>query len=243
MIWLTGDELMALAHCLGLPRFPGVVDSMYDATDEELWPRLDGSFLSVLVAHGLVGFDDDGDPWPNAELGAVLDAVCAHQTYIAVEQLGWGLTGAVTAGPAGIVRHTISGALHGFELDPGDTDLHDRLGAVLAGQVDRSPGEDLPGRRRYWGRRSDLAGLVPSPDGGWRRATVLARVDQTGDAAYVEGFLGVFDGGPGELWLVTDYDDGDVADRRVVAEPAIAGDVDEALRVFTASIQVGARHG
>jgi hypothetical protein len=237
---LTGDELTALARGLGAPFFPGVTRSLYDDLDPDVHARLDGGFLATLMARGLL--EPDGDHlWPAEPLGALMAAFASHRTYVVIEQTGSAVepsVRALAAGDDGTVHHRIGEPVHVLELDAAP------LGTALADLVGRSPGAGRPGRHRYRGQRSTIVDVVPVAAGGWRRTTAMVRSDM-GRHVRVDGFLAVLDGGPGELWLVTDdeadartdidTDAGpDTADPSVVARPADADDVDAALAAFAA---------
>jgi hypothetical protein len=229
---LTGDELTALARGLGAPLFPGVTGSVYDHVDPQVHPLLDGGFLASLIARGLL--EPDGDHlWPAEPLGALIAAYASHRTYVVVEQTGSAVEPSVRALAAGgdsTVRHWISEPVHVLELDAAP------LATALAEVVKRSPGPGRPGRHHRRGPRSAIVDIVPAPAGRWRRTTAMARSDMTRHVR-VDGFLGVLDGGPGELWLVTE-DDADVepgtVEPPVVARPADANEVDAALTAFAA---------
>jgi len=229
---LTSDELTALARGLGAPLFPGVTRSVYDHVGPEVHPLLDDGFLASLTARGLL--EPDGDHlWPAEPLGALIAAYASHRTYVVIEQTGTAVEPSVRAlatGGEGTVRHWIREPVHVLELDPAP------LGTALAEVVGRSPGPGRPGRHRCRGPRSAIVDLVPAAAGPWRRTTAMTRRDM-GPHVRVDGFLGVLDGGPGELWLVTE-DDADVGhetvDPTVVARPADADEVDAALTAFAA---------
>jgi len=229
---LTGEELTALARGLGAPLFPGVTRSVYDDVGPEMHPLLDGGFISSLVARGLL--EPDGDHlWPAEPLGALIAAYASHRTYVVIEQTGTAVEPSVCALAAGgdaTVRHRIGDPVHVLELDPAP------LGALLADVVGRSAGPGRPGRQRRRGTRSSIVDLVPAVAGGWRRTTAMVRTDM-GRHVRVDGFLGVLDGGPGQLWLVTE-DDAEAAyeadDPTVVARPVDAAEVDVALTAFAA---------
>lgn len=253
IIRLTSDELNAIARGLGAPLFPGVRASCFDALAPEQHPPLVDSFLLSLVARDLLTPDPDGVLWPVAELAALISVVADHQVHLSVEQTlpatqpGMVLRWEVLAGPAGVVRHLVDDPIHHFEIDlAGDDPVDDGLAgnrpsggalaaravAAVAALVDVSAGVGAPGRRQRFGRRSHLAEVVPAPEGGWQRVTLLSRADAEQDTC-LEGFLGVLDGGPGQLWLVHDDIGGDDAEA-VVAVPASSSDVDAALNALVA---------
>lgn len=253
VVRLTGDELTAIARGLGATLFPGVRASCFDALAPEQHPPLVDSFLLSLVARDLLAPDADGVLWPADDLATLISVVVDHRVHLSVEQtlpatqpellLRW----EVMAGPAGLVRHLVDDPIHHFEIEPADGDpagdnvtdgdladdnLAARAEATVAGLVDAPAGPGEPGRRQRFGRRSRLADVVPAPEGGWRRVTLLSRADAERDIR-VEGFLGVLDGGPGQLWLVHDDTGSDDAET-VVAVPASSSDVDAALRALVA---------
>lgn len=230
---LTADQLTAVAHSVGAPGFPGVTDSVYDKVDPHLHLELDGRFLATLAARGLLVPDIEEHLRPAGPLSAIVDAAILNQTYVTV----WaGLERcALVAGHRGLLTHRIAEPLHQLHLDPDPVDLGTRLAGAIGTLVAMSPGDGQLGRRRHRGQWSRLPELVPAPDGGWRRITVLTRADEAGPGVRMAGFLAVLDGGAGELWLVSEVDGepgGD--DREVVAEPASDADVTAALRQFAA---------
>ncbi|MGH3739021.1 MAG: hypothetical protein ACRDT6_26000 [Micromonosporaceae bacterium] len=230
---LTGEELVALARCFGAPRFPGVLATLYDIAGEQLHPALDRRFLATLLARGLLVLDTAGQLWPAEPLAAMMSAAVLSPVYVAVERrdaAGESLC-SLLAGERGLLHNRVGPLLHRLELVP-DPDPGVRLATELRQLVDCSPGDGRPGRRRYTGRRSALGRVVPAPAGGWRRVSVLVRTDDVGDQAHAEGFLAVFDGGPGEVWLATE-DDTD-PDREVGAVPASAAQVAAALEELAA---------
>ena len=244
-IRLTSDELTAIAHRLGTTLFPGVRANCFDAVDPELHPLLDNSFLMSLVARDLLAPDADGMLWPAEELATLIGAVASHQVHLTVEQTmpathpEMALRWEVMAGAAGVVQHLVDDPIHHFEVAPASSktaehaaELAQHTEAAVTEIVHRSPGAGAPGRRQRWGPKSRLAEIVPAPEGGWRRSTLLTRADAD-ERARVEGFLRVLDGGPGQLWLV--HDDTGTDDDTVVAAPASSSDVDAALRAFVAA--------
>ncbi|KLL11327.1 hypothetical protein [Protofrankia coriariae] len=239
---LTGDELTAIARCLGARRFPHVPYSGYNEIDEELHPLLDDELLAGLAARGLVDVHADGELRLAGPLASVVGAVAAGRVHIAVEQIrpagdpGTTRACALVAGDRGLVRHWSDGPLHDLEHDPDTHALDVRLRVTLSDLVNPSPGTGRPGRRRLRATERRLADALPAPADGWRRVTVLARTDDAGDDARVDGLLAVFDGGPGELWL-GHCEDADAADGNaaltMVADPVSAAGVDAAIREFT----------
>lgn len=239
---LTGDELTAIARGFGAPRFPGVGPTLYDGAAPELHPLIDERLLASLVARGALAPDGDGELLPVAPFDAVLAAVLTHRTYVAVEQLappvepGEFVTRAFLAGDHGVVRHTAAEPFHSLERE--SDDLAEALTTLVAPPaVPESPvsGAAAAGtaRRRYRGRRSGLAELIPPPERGWRRATVLTRTDNAGDRVRVEAFLAVFDAGSDGLWLVGEDEYAEPApDRPLLAERVAADGVPTAIKAF-----------
>lgn len=252
VIRLTSDELTAIAHNLGATLFPGVAASCFDAVAPEQHAALADAFLLSLVARDLLAPDEEGVLWPAEELAALIGVVADHRVRLTVEQtmpathpdtvLRW----EVMVGVAGVIRHLVDNPIHHFEVEPaesepaesdaaarlGAADLAARAEAALTDLVDRPDGAGEPARRQRWGQRSRLADVVPAPEGGWRRVTLLTRADGD-ERARIDGFLGVLDGGPGRLWLVHD-DTGSEDTGTVVAVPASGSDVDAALRALVA---------
>ncbi|MER5643741.1 hypothetical protein [Streptosporangium sp. NPDC002524] len=231
VIPLTGDELTAIAYGLGAEAFPGARSSCFDAADPELRPMLAHGFLMSLVARGLLTPDPDGVLQPSDELAVLIGAVASHRVHLSVEQRmpathpGSILRWEIMTAEAGTVRHLVDDPIHFFAIDPADGDP----ASVVADLVDRSAGPGAPGRTRRRADRSRLDEIVPAPDGGWRRVTRLTRGGTDGRAR-IDGFLGILDGGPGQLWLVHD----DTVDETLVAVPVSADEVDAALRAAAA---------
>lgn len=234
---LTADELTAIARGIGAPRFPGVGPTLYDELAPELHTLLDERLHASLVARGALAPDGDGELLPLPPFDAVLTAVLTHRTYVAVEQLapavgaGEFVTRAFLAGEHGVVRHTAAEPFHSLQLTPGP------LSAALTEPLVPNTAEvivtESQRRRRYRGRLSGLAELIPAPERGWRRAVGLTRTDVAEDRVRVEAFLALFDGGPDGLWLVGEDDLAELAtDRAVVAERVTAADVPPAIEAF-----------
>jgi len=263
LVYLTGDELTAVARGLGAPAFPGVLGASYAAAPVELHDALDRQLLDALCARGLLSAGDGGSLRPAGAFGRVVDALVRHRSYVAVDQTrpatapGLRLACAVIVGERGLVRHWPAGPYHGFEPDPSEVALSEvdggrpggagagtRLADVLHRLISRSPGAGRPGRRPVRGVRPEVGttieNIVPAPAGGWLRATVLERTDDAGAGVRVAGHLGVLDGGPGELWLVTAADDGDTGPV-LRADPAAERDVDAAVREFAAHLPLPGR--
>jgi hypothetical protein len=246
VVRLTSDELTAIAHGLGAAGFPGVPYSSYDALDGELHPLLDKAFLASLAARGLLVPDDNGDLEPTGELADLLRVAGNPRGRIAVEQVVRSGEVATLVGcelmtaEVGLLRHWIGDPIHALELSGPETTLTDALGEIVA----RSLGGGQPPGRRRRGRVSELADLLPQRPAGRLRSTMMMRDDNAGADLRVTGLLGVFDGGPGDLWLVRPCDDGSSAagtgeapeDLEVFVEPAAPAEVDAALRDFTADI-------
>lgn len=230
---LTSDELTAVAHGLGASRFPGVPAGCYDAVGADSHGLLDEAFLASLVARGLLIVDDERHLRPSAELAALLEVVTTHRARVSIEQFTPESTVVcqLMTGPGGIVRHWIGDPVHDFEV-ASEGVLADALGEL----VRPSPGSGQPGRRRRWGPLSIFDDIMVAPEGGWQRSTLMVRTDETGDGERVEGFLGIFDGGPGQLWLIREHDTGPDEELVVVAEPVSAGEVDQAVGVFAAVV-------
>lgn len=231
VISLTGDELTAIAHGLGVDAFPGVRSSCFDAAGPELRTTLAHGFLMSLVARGLLAPDADGVLHPSDELAVLIGTVASHRVHLSVEQRmpethpGSTLRWEIMTARAGVVRHLVDDPIHLFAIDPAGTDP----ASVVADLVDHSAGPGAPGRERRHGRRSRLDEIVPAPGGGWRRVTRLTRADADGRVR-IDGFLEILDGGPGHLWLVHD----DTVDETLVAVPVSASEVDAALRAAVA---------
>jgi hypothetical protein len=230
---LTGDELTAIAHGVGAARFPGVPGTCYDAIGADSHELLDDAFLASLVARGVLAVDEEQGLWPTDDLAALLAVVTTHRARVAVEQFTPESTVVcqLMAGPGGIARHWMGDPVHDFEV-ASEGVLADALGEL----VRRSPGSGQPGRRQRWGPLSTFDDIMVASEGGWRRSSLMVRTDETGDGERVEGFLGVFDGGPGQLWLVREHDTGPGEELVVVAEPASADEVDQAVGAFAAVV-------
>ncbi|MBO0869077.1 MAG: hypothetical protein J2P15_10970 [Micromonosporaceae bacterium] len=246
---LTGDELTALARALGAAAFPGVPDSSYDAVDSELHPVLDKAFLASLAARGLLVPDPGGDFEPTGDLAELLRVAGDHRVRVTVEQVvpagevatlvGCELMG----GAAGVLRHWIGDPVHALELCGPGTTLGDALAEIVApsretGRPGSSTGQARTGQaRRRRGRLAELVDLLPQWPAGRLRSTMMMRNDYAPDGVRMMGLLGVFDGGPGDLWLVHPCDeglDGAPEDLEVFVEPVPAAAVDDALREFSA---------
>jgi hypothetical protein len=230
---MTGDELTAVAHGLGASLFPGVPAGCYDAIGADSHELLDHAFGASLLARGLLTVDDEQGLWPSDELAALLAVVTTHRVRVTVEQFTpestvvWQLM----TGPGGTMRHLVGDPVHAFEVAAEGV-----LADVLGELVGRSPGSGQPGRHQRWGPLSTFDDIMVPPEGGWQRSTLMVRTDETGDGARVEGLLGVFDGGPGRLWLVREHDTGPDEELVVIAEPASADEVDQAVGAFAAVV-------
>lgn len=248
---LTGEELTAIARGCGAPSFPAVSGTLYDDLDPDYHDRLDQRLLAQLLARGLIEVHGDGEPALVSGLEGVIAAVLTHRVHIAIDQLsptpasGELRTCAVMAGDSGAVRHQVAEPLHRLALESGDAGLEARVRSIVSGAIDRAPGAGRPGRHTQWRGRTGFADLVPAPLSGWRRATALMRTDVVTSEVRVDGFLGVLDGGPGQLWLVTEADHGGSGEPPdellMIAEPASAADVDAAIESF-ATIRPGSRY-
>jgi hypothetical protein len=236
---LTSEELTAIARGLGAAQFPVVPVTRYDAVAAELHPLLDEAFLASLTARGLLLPDEDEDLVPSGELANLLAVVTPHRVRVAVEQVtatGELVTCELLAADRGIVRHWVGDPIHVFEFGSTDTGTGPAIAAALAAIVQPSPGDAQPGRRRRRGRLSELADLMTAPRGGWHRSTMMARTDNPSKGALVEAFLGVLDGGPGDLWLVRHEDTETGEEPEVFVEPASAAEVEVAIRALPAPV-------